>query len=129
MLAFRYTLFAALSTVANLLVQVVSFWLYSGAASLYVAMIAGTFSGLVLKYILDKKYIFFHTPENRKDESKKFLLYTLMGVITTAIFWGFEIGFHWAFESEHAKYAGAVIGLGIGYLLKYFLDKRFVFRS
>ncbi len=129
MLALRYTLFAALSTVANLLVQFVSFWLYSGVASLYVAMLAGTLAGLVLKYILDKKYIFFHTPKNRKDESKKFLLYSLMGVITTAIFWGFEIGFHWAFEGESAKYVGAVIGLGIGYILKYFLDKRFVFRS
>ncbi len=129
MLALRYTIFAIVSTLANLLVQYMSFLFYDGIGSLYIAMFSGTLAGLVLKYVLDKKYIFFHQPKNKKDDGKKFLLYTLMGVITTAIFWGFEIGFHWAFENEHAKYFGAAIGLGIGYILKYFLDKQFVFRS
>ncbi|RUM67008.1 MAG: GtrA family protein [Sulfurimonas sp.] len=129
MLALRYSIFALLATLTNLLVQYVSFWFYDGVKSLYVAMFAGTLAGLVLKYVLDKKYIFFHTPKSKKDDSKKFLLYCLMGIVTTAIFWGFEIGFHWAFENEHAKYLGASMGLGIGYILKYFLDKQFVFRS
>lgn len=129
MLAIRYLFFALLSTLVNLLFQFLSFTLYNGWGALYVAMFIGTVAGLVLKYVLDKKYIFFHTPKSRKDDGKKFMLYSLMGVFTTFIFWGFEIGFDAAFESENAKYLGAVTGLGIGYVVKYFLDKKFVFRD
>lgn len=52
-----------------------------------------------------------------------------MGVFTTFIFWGFEIGFDLIFKTEMAKYIGAVFGLSIGYIIKYFLDKKFVFKD
>lgn len=97
--------------------------------ALYVAMFIGTLAGLIVKYILDKKYIFFHTPKSKKDDGKKFILYSLMGVFTTFIFWGFEIGFDYAFSDENAKYFGAIIGLCIGYITKYFLDKKYVFKD
>jgi len=48
--------------------------------------------------------------------------------LTTFIFWGTEIGFDAFFENENAKYFGAVIGLSIGYIIKYFLDKKYVFK-
>ena len=124
----RYIFFAVISTLVNLLFQYLSFYFYNGFLSLYVAMFFGTLSGLILKYILDKKYIFYHKPKNKKDNGKKFLLYSLMGIFTTFIFWGFEIGFNILFESEIAKYIGAIIGLSIGYVVKYFLDKKFVFK-
>lgn len=129
MIAFRYILFAVLSTALNIAFQYLSFMLYDGFLSLYIAMFIGTVAGLVLKYILDKKYIFFHTPKSKKDDGKKFFLYSLMGVFTTVIFWGFEIGFDALFVNENAKYIGAVIGLSIGYVVKYFLDKKFVFKD
>lgn len=129
MIALWYALFALISTVVNIAFQYLSFSVYDGYLSLYVAMIAGTLAGLVLKYILDKKYIFFHTPKSKKDDGKKFFLYSLMGVFTTFIFWGFEIGFDYMFDSQNAKYIGALIGLGIGYVIKYFLDKKFVFKD
>ncbi|NWF67156.1 MAG: GtrA family protein [Campylobacterales bacterium] len=113
----------------NLLTQSISFYIYEGFLSLYVAMFFGTLSGLVVKYILDKKYIFYHKPKSKVDDGKKFLLYSFMGVFTTIIFWGFEIGFDYIFESESAKYLGATIGLAIGYIVKYFLDKKFVFKN
>jgi len=50
-----------------------------------------------------------------------------MGVFTTIIFWGTEIAFDILFQDPNAKYLGAVIGLSIGYVIKYFLDKRYVF--
>jgi putative flippase GtrA len=50
-----------------------------------------------------------------------------MGVCTTLIFWMFEISFEYMFEFSSAKYYGATIGLSIGYTMKYFLDKKFVF--
>ncbi len=129
MIVLRYAIFALLSTIVNILFQYLSFLVYEGFLSLYVAMFIGTVAGLVLKYVLDKKYIFFHTPKSKKDDGKKFFLYSVMGVFTTFIFWGFEIGFDYAFENENAKYLGAVLGLSIGYVVKYFLDKKFVFKD
>jgi len=129
MIAIRYIVFAIISTIVNLLFQYLSFEIYDGFLALYLAMFLGTLAGLVLKYILDKKYIFFHTPKSKKDDGKKFLLYSLMGLFTTFIFWGFEIGFDYLFQDENAKYLGAVIGLSIGYIVKYNLDKKFVFKD
>jgi len=53
--------------------------------------------------------------------------YTLTGVVTTAIFWGFEFGFDQIFQSKDMRYLGGLIGLAIGYWTKYRLDKRYVF--
>lgn len=125
----KYIFFAVISTLINLLFQYISFYLYNGFLSLYIGIFFGILSGLIIKYILDKKYIFNHRPKNKKDDSKKFLLYSLMGIFTTLIFLGFEIGFHFIFKSEIAKYIGAIIGLIIGYVIKYFLDKKFVFKD
>lgn len=129
MIAIKYTLFALFSTAFNLLFQYLSFLVYTDIASLYVAMLAGTIAGLFCKYILDKKFIFYHKPKSKVDDAKKFIRYTIMGIFTTFIFWGTEIGFDMYFEEENAKYAGASIGLSIGYIIKYFLDKRFVFKG
>jgi len=125
----KYILFAFASILVNLIFQYISFTLYTGAFYFYVAMFIGTLVGLIFKYILDKKYIFYYQVKTKKDNSKKFLLYSLMGVFTTFIFWGFEIGFDYLFQTEIAKYIGAIIGLIIGYSIKYFLDKKFVFRN
>jgi putative flippase GtrA len=127
MTAIKYIIFAAISTLFNLLFQYFSFKIYSGFGSLYVAMFMGTLTGLVVKYILDKKFIFYHVVENKKDDAKKFVLYSLMGIFTTVIFWGSEIAFHTLSQDPNAKYLGAVIGLSIGYVIKYFLDKKYVF--
>ena len=127
MIAIKYIVFAAISTVFNLLFQYLSFLVYTGFSSLYVAMFIGTLAGLIAKYILDKKFIFYHIPKDKKDGSKKFILYSLMGVFTTIIFWATEIAFDTLSQDPNAKYEGAVIGLSIGYVIKYFLDKKYVF--
>ncbi len=127
MIAIKYTIFAAISTLFNLLFQYLSFLVYTGFGSLYVAMFFGTLAGLVVKYILDKKFIFYHATIDKKDDAKKFVLYSLMGVFTTIIFWGTEIAFDTLSQDPNAKYLGAVIGLSIGYVIKYFLDKKYVF--
>jgi len=126
-LVLKYSSFAVLAIAVNLAFQYISFIFYSGAAVLYIAMLVGTFFGLITKYILDKKYIFYHMPKNKKDDVQKFMLYSLMGVFTTIIFWGTEILFDTLISADYAKYLGAIIGLSIGYVVKYFLDKKFVF--
>jgi putative flippase GtrA len=127
MLALKYTFFAILSTLLNLLFQYLSFRLYDGFGALYVAMFFGTLAGLLLKYILDKRWIFYHTPKDRKDDAKKFILYSLMGVLTTLIFWGTETAFYYFADFPAAQYVGGALGLSVGYIVKYFLDRRFVF--
>ena len=127
MLVFKYSLFAVISTLVNLFFQWLSFQVYNGGGALYAAMFAGTLAGLVAKYVLDKKWIFYHTPKDKKDDAKKFILYSFMGVFTTIIFWGTEMAFYYLVPDPNAKYIGAVIGLGIGYVIKYFLDRKYVF--
>lgn len=90
-------------------------------------MFFGTLAGLVCKYVLDKKYIFYHKPESKTKDAKKFIAYSLTGVFTTIIFWGTEMAFDYFFTNDGAKYVGAVIGLSIGYIIKYALDKKYVF--
>ena len=60
---------------------------------------------------------------------RTFALYAGMGVFTTVIFWFFEIGFHIIFGTKEMRYAGAALGLTIGYIVKYQMDKRFVFKT
>ena len=129
MIAIRYAAFAVIATLLNLLFQFFSLLVYTGMASLYVAMAAGTLAGLIAKYVLDKKFIFYHKPESKTQDVSKFFFYSLTGVFTTFIFWGTEILFDAMLETEIAKYVGAVIGLAIGYVIKYFLDKTYVFRE
>ncbi|BAF71291.1 GtrA family protein [Sulfurovum sp. NBC37-1] len=127
MLVAKYGIFALISTLVNLFFQWMSFSVYDSFGSLYVAMFAGTLAGLFAKYILDKKWIFYHTPKDKKDDARKFLLYSFMGIFTTIIFWGTEMAFYYLISNPNAKYAGAVIGLTLGYIIKYFLDKKYVF--
>ena len=125
----KYVLFAVIATLINMLFQYISFLIYQGKYDFFIGIFIGTLAGLVVKYILDKKYIFYYVVKDKKEDSQKFILYSIMGVFTTLIFWGFEIGFDYIFDSEIAKYIGAIIGLSIGYITKYFLDKKFVFKG
>ncbi len=45
----------------------------------------------------------------------------------TAIFWATETGFWLAFGTHAAREIGAVLGLAVGYVVKYQLDRRYVF--
>ncbi len=129
MTAAKYILFAIISTAVNILTQYITYNLYRGDFGLYVAMAAGTLTGLIAKYMLDKRYIFYHKTRGLRATGENFILYSLTGVITTAVFWGVEIGFHFVIGTESAKYIGGTAGLAIGYTLKYFLDKSLVFRE
>lgn len=127
-LALRYTTFAIAATGVNIATQYITTGLYTSSLALWPGIFAGTLTGLVTKYLLDRHWIFFNGRGNFADHSRKFTLYTIMGGITTLIFWVTE----WAFDyvsggDELWRYTGAVVGLSIGYTVKYRLDKRFVF--
>jgi putative flippase GtrA len=126
-IALNYTLFAVLATLTNIAAQDLSLVIYSNRHALLVSVLAGTAAGLLLKYQLDKRYIFGFSPRDLIHDSRTFVLYTSMGVLTTAVFWVFEFTFEFLFQDKYLRYLGAVIGLAVGYSLKYQLDRRFVF--
>lgn len=126
-LALLYTTFAGVSIAANLGSQWLSNQLYDGPYCIALSMLVGTGVGLVVKYVLDKRWIFRFQASSAQHEAKTFVLYSLMGVITTFVFWGMEVLFHWLFASEVMRYVGGLIGLVIGYIIKYMLDKHLVF--
>ena len=117
-----------MATGANLAAQALFFGAYSGANELGIAIAVGTIAGLVVKYVLDKKWIFFDQESGFVHNGRKFILYSSTGVFTTAIFWATEIAFNAISDATIFRLIGAALGLSIGYSLKYFLDARFVFR-
>lgn len=123
----RYVLFAAVSTLANLATQEATVRLVP-AAPLLLSILAGTAAGFAVKYILDKRWIFYDAYTTPAHEAQKVALYGVFSVATTLVFWGFEVTFWTLWRTDAAKYAGAVLGLAIGYAVKFVLDRTYVFR-
>jgi len=142
-----YILFSFLSMLINLLTQKgvelffvkvleadffnnVFYFIKNITTGIFIQLFIATIAGFVFKYIVDKILIFKDTT---KVVSKKHLfqvfLYTFFAVFTTLIFWGTELAFKYFFEFRNSEYIGAALGLAVGYTLKFFLDKRFVFTS
>ena len=124
----KYTGFAIVSIVVNVLVQYFFFAIFEGWWVIYVALFFGTLAGLITKYYFDKRWIFEYKANNNKENIHKFGLYTLMGVFTTFIFWGTEFLFFYFIQFQGSQYIGGCLGLIIGYIIKYFLDKKYVFK-
>ncbi|MGL5734433.1 MAG: GtrA family protein, partial [Beijerinckiaceae bacterium] len=103
--------------------------IYGGPFVIALSIGVGTIAGLAVKYMLDKTMIFKFEARDLRHDGAMFARYSLMGVATTLIFWGFEMAFHFAFGTDGMRYLGGAIGLVIGYIVKYQLDKRFVFRT
>jgi putative flippase GtrA len=128
MLALLYIGFAMAAILANLAVQRLVLLLpIDGIIAFVLALGTGTLAGLVIKYVLDKRWIFRDPSRGLNAHGKRFSLYALMGVATTAIFWGMETLFWLTWQTHTAREMGAVIGLAIGYVVKHRLDRRFVF--
>lgn len=126
-LAVRYAAFAGLATLSNLATQRALLPQDADGAAFAVAMGAGTVVGLIVKYLLDMRWIFFDPDGGVRAHGRKFTLYALTGVVTTAIFWGTETVFWLVWNTGAMRELGAVLGLTLGYVLKYRLDARFVF--
>ena len=127
MIATKYIFFAVISTLVNLFAQFISFSLLHNNYVIYIAILNGTIAGLILKYYLDKNYIFQFS--NNINKRYTFLPYLFTSIFTTLIFWITELWFIYYLDIAHKEYLGAIIGLSLGYTLKYFLDKHFVFNE
>jgi len=128
MMIVRYVLFAILATLANLITQEAVIRL-APISPLALSIVTGTAVGFVLKYILDKRWVFDDGFHGHREEFRKVTLYGAFSVITTLVFWAFEVAFWMIWRTDFAKYAGAVLGLAVGYAAKFMLDRTFVFRE
>lgn len=126
-LILRYAAFAVLATIANLATQRFVLQFGETGAHFAGAVGSGTIVGLVIKYVLDKWWIFYDVQTGVKNHGRKFSLYTAMGLVTTAIFWGTETTFWLIWQTGMMRELGAILGLSVGYVVKYNLDRRFVF--
>ena len=135
-----YMLFAAICTLINLGSQfllgtwlsgstVLQYELFSFKIYFIIKLGTGTILGFLTKFILDKFIVFRNKHESTAATVKQIVIYGLFAVLTTVIFWSFEIGFRLLYKSETMDLAGGLIGLAIGYTVKFFLDKKFVFNS
>ncbi|HEU4652109.1 MAG TPA: GtrA family protein, partial [Croceibacterium sp.] len=128
-LTLRYVAFAVLATAGNLATQRLVMGLVDPQLAFHTALFAGTLVGLVIKYALDKRWIFADPAQGLAAHGRRFSLYTLMGVVTTAIFWGTETAFWLTWHTQGAREIGAILGLSVGYVAKYQLDRRYVFSA
>jgi putative flippase GtrA len=123
----RYAFFALVATILNLLGQLLVHSHWSGRYGWWAGVLFGTGVGFVVKFLLDRRYIFAYRQAGFARNTTVLILYGFTGVLTTAVFWLTEYLFARAFAFSGAAYLGAAIGLSIGYVIKYQLDKKYVF--
>ena len=123
----RYVFFCISAMVANLGAQAFAHeWLQ---APDWLSIGLGTGVGLVLKYVLDRNYIFYAKEKTLNKDFQRFCLYTLFGLFTTALFWSIEWLFIKLFIHPSSRYVGGTIGLSLGYFIKYLMDREWVFKK
>jgi putative flippase GtrA len=128
MMFIRYVVFAGIATLANLATQEAVVRV-APLSPLALSILMGTATGFILKYLLDKKWVFDDGYSSHRRELQKITLYGVFSVFTTLVFWSFEVAFWVIWRTDFAKYTGAVIGLAIGYAAKFVLDRAFVFKE
>lgn len=124
----KYIIFCIFATLVNLYTQRL-FLNEAVPTSYFLALLTGTIAGLMAKYVLDKNFIFNDRDNSFENNSRKFSYYSINGIFTTFIFWGTESLFFYIYMTSFARELGAIIGLTIGYYIKYKLDKKYVFKK
>ena len=130
MIYVKYILFACVATIINLLSQFIVFNSLNIFYKFEISLLTGTALGLLSKFILDKYFIFYaKQPVSSTKSLSMFALYSFTGIFTTLIFWFTEYLFYSLFDHHLSKYVGGLLGLAIGYTLKFILDKNLVFKK
>ena len=124
-----YIIFAIIATIANLLTQRLILSINNSIFFYFLAIFLGTLIGLLIKFFLDKRWVFFDKSFGIISQARTFSMYSSMGLFTTLIFWVIETIFWLIWKNEIMREIGALLGLSIGYLIKYKLDLRFVFNK
>jgi len=123
----RYVAFAIVAGLTNIGAQEI-FVRAMPLAPIMASILSGTILGFIVKYLLEKRWVFLDEYGGHVAEARKIVLYGILGAGTTGLFWVTELGFWYSVHTVEAKYIGAAIGLALGNWIKYHLSKRYVFR-
>ena len=84
----------------------------------------------IFKYIIDKAIVFEVNGvlDSKRMKLRQFGFYLLFSFVTTIIFWGIVLVFKMIFADQWAELVGTVVGLSIGYTIKFFLDCKIAFK-
>lgn len=126
---FLYSIFAIIATFFNLYTQRLILSISKTNLFFLISISTGTLVGLLIKFVLDKKFIFLEKNIKYKNDGLIFSLYSLMGIVSTSIFWGTETIFWLIWQNQPMREIGALLGLTLGYIVKYKLDKYYVFNQ
>ncbi|MDP3759050.1 MAG: GtrA family protein [Ramlibacter sp.] len=126
-IALLYAAVAALATGVNIACQALTIAIHQGQHAVVLSVLVGTAAGLPVKYGLEKRLVFAFRSRGLAHDGRLFVVYSFLGVFTTLVFWGIEFAFHWVFGTHAMRYLGGAIGLSVGSVIKYHLDRRFVF--
>jgi putative flippase GtrA len=127
--AYLYTAIAVTASCVNLLLQFTFLKLYAAKYAIELSIVVATAIVLPFKYLADKKLIFKFATHGVKQDAKKFANYTFVSVFTVAIFWGIEYSAHLISDNAAIRYSAGAFGLALSFLMKYQLDKRYVFKN
>ena len=125
----KYGFFSTAAIIINIASQRIIFSISNSEYVFALAILTGTITGFISKYIFDKYFIFHDYSSVFAEETKKILKYSFFAVFTTLIFWFTEYTFWHIYQTHDAREIGAIIGLTIGYYIKYNLDKKYVFKK
>lgn len=123
----KYIFFSIISSFINIASQFIFLLFYTSYLNIELSILFGTIMGMPPRYVLEKKYIFYFRANNLKHDGRIFVIYIFFSGITTLLFWAIEYLFHIVFMDDILRYIGGLIGLMIGFYIKYRLDKKYVF--
>src|ERR1700733_13763770 len=89
MIFIRYVAFAIVAGLTNIAAQEI-FVRAVPLAPIMASIFSGTALGFFVKYLLEKRWVFFDEYDSHVAEARKIVLYGVLGVGTTALFWAIE---------------------------------------
>lgn len=119
-----YYAFAFVAIGINVVVQRLFFLGLNHPNAILFAMPIGAGVALLVKYFLDRKYIF---EVASSPNQREFFRYAISGGLITLIFFVVEYLIWSLYETALARDLGIFVGMMTGYALKYFFDRNFVF--
>jgi len=123
----RYFCVASSSIVLNILIQFLSVQIYRGIFFIELSIIIATLLTMPTRYFIEKNYVFYGL--QKSSDSLSFSMYTFSAIVSTIIFWSIEYSFHLIYYSDLLRYLGGILGLSIGFIIKFFIDKLYIFNT
>lgn len=122
----KYSFISFISILFNVIAQFIFTKLFYYNYNFLIEMFLGSISGVTVKIILDRTYIFYYMNEKSIGNILRFVVYSFFEIISILLFIILEVIFNFFIPIPFSRYLGVIIGLSIGYSIKYHFDKRYI---